>query len=220
MEINDNIFHRQLDILSPEDVFEDVGLIGAGGIGSPTALVLLKMGLPSIKVWDFDTVELHNLPNQLYTKKDVGKKKVDALFINLLDFQFDGQDVEVFDKKWDGTMTEILICTVDSMDMRIELWKQIKENPECNVYIDARMGGELMKIYTINPNDPSHIEFYEKTLYTSEEANELPCTARSIFYNCFVIAGLIGSLVKKHIKGEDVPKEIIFDLKTYGFLKT
>ena len=77
-----------------------------------------------------------------------------------------------------------------------------------------------MKIYAVNPVDPVHQEFYEKTLYTSEEANDLPCTAQAIFYNSFVIAGLIGCLVKKYFKVEVMPKEIIFDLASLTFLKT
>jgi len=59
-------FLRQLDIADPSQ-FRDkpVTVIGAGGIGAATVVALAKTGFENITVYDFDTVEEHNLPNQL-----------------------------------------------------------------------------------------------------------------------------------------------------------
>ncbi|MFA5103544.1 MAG: ThiF family adenylyltransferase, partial [Candidatus Thermoplasmatota archaeon] len=59
-------FWRQMDIVTPTD-FEKfhVTIIGAGGIGSPTALAISKMGVEKITIFDNDIVEKHNLPNQM-----------------------------------------------------------------------------------------------------------------------------------------------------------
>lgn len=213
----DVMFHRQLDILSPKEIKEEVGLIGVGGVGSPTALVLAKMGIPNLTYWDFDKIEPHNLPNQLFRKKDINSFKAEALYSILQDFGI--SNYKFVAKKWDKTTLPIMISAVDDMETRKRIWKHLKKNAQCNFYIESRMGGELMKIYALNPFDPTHIAFYEKTLYSSEESTEIPCTARAIFYNCFIIAGLIGCLVKKHVKGEETPKEIVFDLKSLTFLK-
>lgn len=215
----DQIFHRQLDILAPQDIKKKVGLIGTGGIGSPTALVLAKMGIPELTFWDNDKVEIHNLPNQLFKTEDIGNAKVKALHSILNEFGTNLKKYSSVKKKWDKTVLPIMITAVDSMETRKAIWKVIKKNHLCDIHIETRMGAELMRIYAINPSDPTHIAFYEKTLYSSKESVKTPCTERAIFYNCFIIAGLVGCLIKKHIKQEDTPKEIIFDLKTFTFLK-
>jgi molybdopterin/thiamine biosynthesis adenylyltransferase len=54
-------------------------MLGAGGLGSTASLALAMAGCGILTLLDFDTVELSNLNRQLYTPKDLGKPKVDAL---------------------------------------------------------------------------------------------------------------------------------------------
>ena len=52
-------------------------MIGAGGLGCPLILYLAYSGVGNIGVVDHDIVEISNLSRQiLFTKKDIGKKKV------------------------------------------------------------------------------------------------------------------------------------------------
>jgi sulfur-carrier protein adenylyltransferase/sulfurtransferase len=54
-------------------------LIGAGGLGSPTALYLGAVGVGTIGLMDGDTVDITNLQRQvLHTTADVGKPKVES----------------------------------------------------------------------------------------------------------------------------------------------
>jgi tRNA A37 threonylcarbamoyladenosine dehydratase len=53
--------------------------IGCGAVGSFTAFALAKMGVGSIKVYDPDRVEIHNLPNQMFAAQDCGLYKAEAL---------------------------------------------------------------------------------------------------------------------------------------------
>jgi len=54
-------------------------LIGAGGLGSPTALYLAAAGVGTIGLMDGDVVDLTNLQRQiLHTTADVGKPKVES----------------------------------------------------------------------------------------------------------------------------------------------
>jgi molybdopterin/thiamine biosynthesis adenylyltransferase/rhodanese-related sulfurtransferase len=54
-------------------------LIGAGGLGSPTALYLAAAGVGTIGLMDGDTVDVTNLQRQiLHTTADVGKPKVES----------------------------------------------------------------------------------------------------------------------------------------------
>lgn len=54
-------------------------IVGAGGLGSPTALYLAAAGIGEIGLVDFDRVDLSNLQRQvLYTTADVGERKIEA----------------------------------------------------------------------------------------------------------------------------------------------
>jgi len=219
-EFKDQRYWRQLDIIAPSEIDKKVGIIGAGGIGSPTALVLTKLGFPHITIWDNDKIEEHNLPNQLFRESEIDEYKTTALIKTLDEYN---QDIELlaFTHKFENAniIKDIMICTVDSMDERKKIWEIIKDS-KCKLFIDARMGGELLRIYSVDPNNILDQEFYDEYFYSSKDADKLSCTARSIFYNCFIIAGLIGNQCKKFIKGEEYPKEIIFDLKNLEFLTT
>src|SRR6476620_12358790 len=54
-------------------------LIGAGGLGSPTALYLAAAGVGTLGIIDFDTVDLSNLHRQiLHGHKHIGRPKVES----------------------------------------------------------------------------------------------------------------------------------------------
>src|SRR5437879_2232310 len=54
-------------------------LIGAGGLGSPTALYLAAAGVGTIGLMDGDVVDITNLQRQvLHTTADIGKPKVES----------------------------------------------------------------------------------------------------------------------------------------------
>src|ERR1700720_1419855 len=53
--------------------------IGAGGLGSPSALYLAAAGIGKIGIVDLDEVDLSNLQRQiLHGTKDIGRKKVES----------------------------------------------------------------------------------------------------------------------------------------------
>ena len=211
-------FWRQLDVVSPSDLANlKVTVIGVGGIGSPTTLALAKMGVSQISVYDDDSVELHNLPNQLYRLSDLGKTKVEALSDATDDYA--GVSLETKAERFENQqLSGVVISGVDSMAARKAIWQKIKFNPSVQLYIEARMGAEVCRIHTVRPTDPTEVKWYETTLYSDEQAQDLPCTARAIIYTVFVVAGLIANQVKKLARGQTLCKEIIFDLVTLTFM--
>jgi len=207
-------FWRQLDIFSPSQFKKAVHVIGVGAIGSYIAETLAKMGVKKIYVYDPDVVELHNLPNQVYGLKDEGKKKVEALASYLREtcgVEVKAADTEVGEGKYN--FSGIIFLCVDSMAARKEIWdKYLKLNINVDLLIEVRMGAEVGRIYTIKPFNYLDVKNYEKTLYSDEEAEESPCTARTISSTVKVIAGIAAHKVTKFQRGIPYQKETIVSL--------
>ena len=55
---------RHKELFNPYYFNTPVTIIGAGATGSWLALMLAKLGIQDITVYDFDVVEEHNVPNQ------------------------------------------------------------------------------------------------------------------------------------------------------------
>ena len=65
-------------------------LIGAGGLGSPTAMYLAAAGVGTLGIVDFDVVDLTNLQRQiLHRTRDVGRLKVDSATDTIADINPD-----------------------------------------------------------------------------------------------------------------------------------
>ncbi|MBU1179921.1 ThiF family adenylyltransferase [Patescibacteria group bacterium] len=207
-------FRRQLDILDPNVILYPVVLIGCGGIGSPTALTLAKMGCPDLTFVDPDIVEEHNLPNQLFRLKDVDRPKAESCKDAVSEFS--NCSARAVSEKFDGSqeLSGIVISGVDSMASRQLVWDKVRWNLNVPLYIDGRIGGEVIQVYAIRPNQIEDIEFYENNLFPDDEVEVLPCTERAIMYVGFTIAGLIGAQFKKWLKEEQLFRKITFYLKT------
>jgi sulfur carrier protein ThiS adenylyltransferase len=61
-----------------------VGIAGCGGLGSNAAVALVRSGIGSLILVDFDRVEASNLNRQYYFQSDIGQKKVEALSRHLM----------------------------------------------------------------------------------------------------------------------------------------
>lgn len=211
-------YWRQLDLVTPAELKLPITVVGAGGIGSPTALALAKMGCSQVTVYDPDLVEPHNLPNQFYRLQDSARPKVEAL--RELIRAFTGLEiVSIQEAVSQQPLSGLVISGVDSMSARQAIWQgAIRYRSNVELYIDARMGAEVCRIYSIRPCDPEDVRTYESTLYDDDQASEEACTAQAIIYNVLSIAGLIANQVKKYAKGERLDREVILDLKTLTLL--
>lgn len=61
-----------------------VGIAGAGGLGSNIAVALVRSGVRRLEIVDFDIIEAKNLNRQYYFLDEVGRPKVDVLRGRLL----------------------------------------------------------------------------------------------------------------------------------------
>ena len=196
-------FTRQSDVVSAEDVAAVVPvIIGAGAIGSHTAESLAKIGIREMDVWDFDTVEAHNLPNQGYRLGDLGKLKVEALKERL---EADtGVTVRAHAEKFTGEdlTHELVISAVDSMSARKTIWTSVKNSLHTQTFIDPRMASRYGIIYIVDMTNSEMVEAYEKTLYSDEEAHPAPCTDKATVFCAQGMSCLITAQLIELIRGE------------------
>ena len=177
----ESCFVRQRDILPWEKLHASrVTVIGAGAVGSFTALSLVKMGVGTVECYDHDTVSPENLSNQGYRLCDLGQFKVTALADQLM--AFGGNVIPHPERFVAQSVSGIIVSAVDSMDARLQIWRHIRKSRRVELYLDARMGAEVGKVFAIRPQDPEDVRFYESELYPSAEALRAPCTARSTIY--------------------------------------
>lgn len=184
-------YWRQLDMFDPQSFTTPVNIIGVGATGSWITYVLAKMGVKNITVWDFDIVEVHNLPNQIYGLQEVGMMKVDALRKIIL--RDCGIEIVAKNEKVDGSqkMAGIVYVCTDTMSSRKEIWaNSLKYKLDVSLVVETRLGAELGTIYCVRPLDPNDIRNYESTLYGDVDAEESPCTYRAIPTVVSTIAGL------------------------------
>lgn len=217
--LDEAIFLRQLSLVTPKELDVPITVIGAGGIGSWATLSLAKMGCQNISVVDFDIVEAKNTPSQIYTMAQRKMKKVEALrdtvkqMTNISIKPFFGKFQDLYQNFLNS---QIIICGVDSLTERKIIWDKILSNIPQNMrlYIDARMGGEFLRLLTVSTSDPDSLRKYTKSINAKTEPHVEDCTARSIVYNTFICGGFIASTVKKSIKKQNVPYNMNLDLES------
>lgn len=213
-------FQRHWDMIDVERLHTTpIKIIGAGSVGSFTALSLAKMGAKMIEVWDDDIIDEVNISNQFYRMADVGEYKVDALQ-ELISYI---EDVSIIanPEKYTGSeekLNGIVITALDSMIPRKRIWDSIKGKDDVELFIDPRMGGRVARIFAVNPK--TGIEKYEKTLYSDDESAPERCTERTIIYNVLGIASMVCKTIEDYFKGEiKKSREVILDYATYTLLK-
>ena len=206
-------FWRQQDIVDGDRLADlPITVIGAGATGSFIALALAKMGVHQITVYDDDTVEAHNLPNQFYQPAHLGWKKVSALF-HLVQ-AFTGVEIVARPERYVDQQTRgIVIVCVDQMDQRQRIWRSCRYRPDIPLFIDTRMGAEVAIVHAITPIDPEDVRHYEDTLHGSKEAFPARCTERAIVYTALGLAALVAGKVKKSVMGQPFHKTIVRDFR-------
>jgi molybdopterin/thiamine biosynthesis adenylyltransferase len=211
-------YWRQLDFVGPSDLTFEVSIIGVGGLGSPIALALAKMGCSRLVLIDPDTVEPHNLPNQLYRRSDIDRPKVEALASILGDYT-DASIEPIRELVSDRQFSGVVVSAVDNMAARQRIWDAcIRYRASVLLYVDARLGGEVGRVLTVHPADPLSVAAYETTLYTDDTASIEPCTAQSTIYTTFGIAALVANQVKRYAKAEELLGDQVLDFATSTLL--
>lgn len=103
--------------------------IGAGGIGGPTALAMVRKGAGRFILMDDDVVEIKNLTRQLFSPKDEGRNKAIQLArrlsregffrteITALPYRFQ----EALELGYDFSKVSVIVCGVDNNPSRVAI---------------------------------------------------------------------------------------------------
>lgn len=186
-------------------------VIGAGAIGSFYVATLAKMGATDVTVYDDDTIEDHNISNQLYPITAVGKAKSNA--VEDLALLFGDASITGIKGRWtpenaqDG---DIIVSAVDSMDTRKAIWDHYKTRPNA-FFLEGRMGAQVYRVYGVDTSSSEAKELYEKNLYPSSEATPDRCGEKSIIYTVLQAAGQMLAQTKRFLNNEYRPTEVIYD---------
>lgn len=213
--------NRHSELLKPEQFNTPITVIGAGSTGSWVVLQLAKLGLSDITVWDFDTVEAHNIPNQAYALHDVKSLKVRALQ-NLI-HDSTGTEIKIKNERFETQrLNGIVFMMIDTMKGRKEIWERaIKLKSQVKHLIEPRMGLDVGRIYNVNPMDMNHIKQYEDTFYSDDVAEVSACgTSMTVITTAMSVASMcVRQLLNVHNE-VDVDNEILVDFKYNNMITT
>ncbi|KAJ1873629.1 hypothetical protein LPJ71_011740, partial [Coemansia sp. S17] len=148
------VFFGQEGMAKVRDSF--VVVVGAGGVGSWAALMLLRSGVQRIRVIDFDQVTLSSLNRHAAaTRANVGTPKVDALkqsFADIAPHAMVEARVALFSAETAadllaGSPDYVLDC-IDNMDTKTDLLEFCKKH---NLEVISAMGAGMK-------SDPSRVQ--------------------------------------------------------------
>lgn len=103
-----------------------VGIAGAGGLGSNAAMLLVRAGMKNLTIADFDLVNESNINRQFFFRRQIGRKKIDALAENLRMIEPD--------------------VNLEMLDMRLTPANAVKAFSRCSIVIEALDSAEAKKM--------------------------------------------------------------------------
>lgn len=176
--MNTNKFY---DFFKPDSVHERIHIIGCGAIGSILGDSLARLGLTKITLYDFDTVEEHNIANQMYTEDDLRKPKVEALAARTraINPQI-GDDLVIEPNGYKSQQLSgyVFLC-VDSIDLRRSIVQKYQYNPFIKAMFDFRMRLVDAQHFAADWTNSKAVQSLLNSMqFTSEEAQaETPVSA-------------------------------------------
>ena len=214
MELRDQHISRQVDLIPPQILDEQITVIGGGTIGSFTTLALAKMGFRKIAVIDFDRVDIVNMSCQFFGFQDIGKPKVLALKESIETMTNKETIIEPIFDRWTGAkFSGIVVSAVDSLETRKEIWDAHVGNESTKIVVDARMGAEVASLYAVDPNSPRDKVAYPKTLTSDSEAVREPCTAKSTTYTAIIISGIVAQTIRDVLMHKNYTRIMLYSIR-------
>jgi molybdopterin/thiamine biosynthesis adenylyltransferase len=172
---------------------------GAGGIGSWLTFLLARAGFEPI-VYDYDTIEEHNIGGQLFGIKHIGMSKIDAIkqiVLEYSDTHLTGMN-EAFNTESMGH--QFMFAAFDNMQARKDMfevwWRDNSENPNA-ILIDGRLLMEQMQIFCVTPATAK--DYLRDHLFDDSEVEAENCTMKQTSHSAGMIASLMTGFFTNHM---------------------
>lgn len=199
IEMSEASLWRQVGFFDPNIVKKPIKVyvVGAGALGSHIVDILASIGIRDITVYDFDNVEIHNIPNQVYKLSDVGTPKVEALARHVKAKM--GYDINPINKKLtslqdDGINEGYLIVATDTMKANLSLLTQARET-KVRAAIEAKMSVSNGLVYFFKPQSPFQFKRWRENWADNDPEGIVACSERACAVNIHLIAGLAAGCV-------------------------
>ena len=217
---------KSYEFFKPDMLESRVHIIGCGAIGSTVAENLVRFGITKITLYDFDTVEAHNIANQMFRHTDIGKLKIDALAEYLTEINPEcAADLKLVKEGWTGQRLSgyVFLC-VDNIDLRREIATACKENTFVKGMFDFRMRLTDAQHYAADWSDQKMVETFIKSMaFSHDEAKEAtPVSACNITLSVVptvreVVALGVSNFIN-FVKGGPLKKMILIDAFAFDVL--
>lgn len=208
-----------------EDYGTTISLVGCGAIGSTVAEQLARMGFSNIHLYDFDTVDPHNITNQTFTISDIGSTKVLCCAQHMKEINPDINIVTHEAGLQAPYITNgIIILAVDNIDLRRTIVEANKYNPNVVAFMDFRMRLTDAQMYMADAKDPKQMEnFLGSMAFSHEEAIEsTPVSAcgvqLSVVYTVKAIVSYGMANLVKFMQKSEYRKMLMVDMDTFRVL--
>ena len=208
---------KHYEYFNPTKVEAPIHIVGCGAIGSTIATSLARLGISNIHLYDFDTVDPHNIANQTFNSTDIGKPKVAALK-NALELINPDIELKIHEKGYTENNIRggyVFLC-VDNIDLRKRIVEESKLSPYVHAFFDFRMGLSDAQHYA-QQNTDTGIERLLKTMdfdHTEAKAN-MPVSACGTNLNILPTVQMIVALgianFINYIKTEQMKNVILID---------
>lgn len=195
-------------------------LAGVGGIGSWLALLLSRMKPKGLYLMDNDAVELVNLSGQLYSTKDIGKSKVDAIANTIVDYSRFHNTMSInslFTEESEAY--DIMLCGFDNMQARkiyFYKWlervrkKPLNERKKC-LFIDGRLNAEKFQVLSITGDNYYGMKKYIKEfLFDDSVVEEAICSLKQTSYCAAMIASFMCNVFVNFMCNSDARPVLFF----------
>lgn len=209
--------NKSRDVFDPAFIKEPLHIVGCGSVGSSLAELLARYGLTKFVLWDMDKVESKNIVNQMFTEKDVGRLKTEALLDILSDINPEIRNAaRVESNGWTGQpLTGYVFLAVDSIEVRKNLVKKNMYNAMIKAMFDVRTALFDAQLYATDwRNAQGKKDFLATMNFSHDEATaEVPRSA------CGEVLGVAPTVraatlmtainFQKFASGEEIKKMIL-----------
>ena len=169
-----------------QSYLDELTIIGAGGVGSALVMNAAIMGFKRIHIWDFDTLENHNLSTTTYPEECLGLPKVIAAQKQAV---FYNNKVKVYahNEEWiqGKYLSPNVMMAPDNMEVRYAVYLDWYHNNK-GMLVDMRMGALTMEVISVTPQHNNYVDTWRPSAAIQDEE----CTAKHTIFTAAVISGI------------------------------